>query len=485
MKTNEEITADVKKIAQEFSSHKVMPWVTILQPRRDNSETPAQQLISWQNRHIDTTSMAVGFHSIDGYSVDAARCILMDKALEDNPKYVLFVDEDTALPRYGLMNLIKTSNQFPDAIISGIYYVKFGNPMISVKDEYGRAYPADVTPNSGVIRNVSLGLGCALIPMHIIHKIRETYPDVPLFCIVPENTWGDESIVRMGEDTWFYNLVDKCGFEVIGDTSVHCLHMELSTGKYSAHPDVNLDDYATNIPIKERLTEKDIHRVARDYFNRYQSSRIINGLDVPIVKLPIDYSLETLNKVISRMKQVQCTQNYYEIAMLCEELNKKPPQTILEIGIGTGGSINIWGEFATADALIIGVDTDEQVTETYLHTNRQQKMSFVIADSSFPMTLDAVKNILGDRKVDFLFLDGAHDETVYSDFEMYSSLVRDGGIIALHDIDTAFCVEETTAVRKLWDKLKSKYSITKEFIRVKEFINTESDYRYGIGMIIK
>jgi predicted O-methyltransferase YrrM len=476
MKTKEELTQAIHEIAKEFSSHKVMPWVTILQPRRDNSEIPAQQLISWQNRHIDTTSIAVGFHSVDGYPVDLARCILMDKAIEDNPKYVLFVDEDTALPRQGLMNLIKTSKQYPDAIISGIYYVKFGNPMICIKDELGRAYPADVTPNSGIIRDVSVGLGCALIPMHIIYKIRETYPEVPLFCIVPDNTWED-NIVRMGEDTWFYNLVAKCGFETIGDTAVHCLHMELSTGKYSAHPDVNLDDYATNIPVTERLVEKDITRVARDYMNRYQSSRIVNGLDSPINKLPIQYTDDTVKTIEAKMKRVQCTQNYYEIAMLCEKLKELQPQTILEIGMGTGGSMNIWGEFAAPDAFLVGVDTDKQVTETYVHNNREQKLTFVIGDSTFPMTLGMVKQTLGNRKVDFLFIDGAHDETVRSDYELYSPLVREGGIIALHDIDTAFCVEETTSVRKLWSELKEMYSNTDEFI------NTEAEYRYGIGVI--
>jgi predicted O-methyltransferase YrrM len=42
---------------------------------------------------------------------------------------------------------------------------------------------------------------------------------------------------------------------------------------------------------------------------------------------------------------------------------------------------------------------------------------------------------LKDNKVDFLFIDADHSyEGVKKDFEMYSPLVRKGGIIAFHDI---------------------------------------------------
>jgi len=41
-----------------------------------------------------------------------------------------------------------------------------------------------------------------------------------------------------------------------------------------------------------------------------------------------------------------------------------------------------------------------------------------------------VKKILAGRQVDFLFIDGDHSyEGVKKDFEMYSSLVRKGGVV--------------------------------------------------------
>ena len=146
MKTREEITNQIHELAKEYCVNGQKPYITILQARRNLNETPAQQLMSWQNRMINVSSISVSYHAIDGNPVDTARCYLMEKALGDDSKYALFVDEDTVLPYDGVMNLIETAKQFPDAIITGIYYVKFGNVMVSVRDEADRWVIPDVTP---------------------------------------------------------------------------------------------------------------------------------------------------------------------------------------------------------------------------------------------------------------------------------------------------------------------------------------------------
>lgn len=257
------------QVAKEFSTTRQKPLISILQPRRNFEETPAQQLKNWQGRMIDVTSVAVSYHAIDKNPVDSARIWCMEQALQDDAKYALFVDEDTVLPWQGVKYLLETSEKFPDAIISGIYWVKFGNPMISILDEEKRWVIPKCSPNDPLIRNVmSTGLGCCLIPLHLIKKIKEQFTDFPLFCIVPENCWDDSDIVFIGEDTWFFNLARKCNIETIGDPRCQCLHMELATGKYESHPDICLDDYVTNIPLTERLTMKDRIRVTKDYNDR-------------------------------------------------------------------------------------------------------------------------------------------------------------------------------------------------------------------------
>lgn len=279
------IKEEMYKIAKEFSLNATKPYIAILQPRRDLEEAPAQNLSEWSNRHINTTSFAISYHAVGGYPVDVARNMLIDKAIKDDPKYILFVDEDTVLPWDAVVNLLETSAKYPNTIVNGVYYVKFGNVMISIFDECSRLMVPDVTPNTGVIRDVeNIGLGCTLIPMGIIHKLKTTFKDIPLSCVVPSGMWGDPDIKFMGEDTWFYNLCRKINIEVIADTRVHCLHMELKTGKYEAHPDVDLGTFKTNIPIAGKLGLQDQERVSEDYMSRICESNFTEG-EEPIGEL--------------------------------------------------------------------------------------------------------------------------------------------------------------------------------------------------------
>ena len=57
------------------------------------------------------------------------------------------------------------------------------------------------------------------------------------------------------------------------------------------------------------------------------------------------------------------------------------------------------------------------------------------ADSHDRATLERVRTFFADRPVDVLFIDGDHTYAgIRSDYEMYGPLVRDGGIVAFHDI---------------------------------------------------
>lgn len=266
------LSEEMYQIAKELSGKAyTVPLVSILQPRRTFNEIPAQQLQNPMNRMIDLTALSVSFHAIDGNPVDVAYNYLIEKAIEDNSKYALCIEEDVALPWNGAMRLMETSKLYPDAIIVGVYYIKFGGTMISQRDSENRWYPIDPTPNTGLRRDIiSCGMGCSLIPCDVFRKIKERFPGMPLCCIVPEGCWDDPEIKQIGQDYWFYNLVHRCGVEIICDTHVQCLHMELRTGKYTAHPDVNLDDYVTNMPITSPLNLKDRLRVSADYINRMQ-----------------------------------------------------------------------------------------------------------------------------------------------------------------------------------------------------------------------
>jgi cephalosporin hydroxylase len=100
------------------------------------------------------------------------------------------------------------------------------------------------------------------------------------------------------------------------------------------------------------------------------------------------------------------------------------------------------------------------------------KLYSIPASSSDPRTLELAKSIFKDDPIDFLFIDGGHTyQQVKKDFEMYSPLVRDGGIIALHDIGE----KEEGDVSSFWSELKLSHK-TKEILK-------DPNKEKGIGVV--
>jgi len=80
--------------------------------------------------------------------------------------------------------------------------------------------------------------------------------------------------------------------------------------------------------------------------------------------------------------------------------------------------------------------------------------------------------------IDLLFIDGDHSyQGVKSDFEMYSPLVRDSGIVAFHDIAHA---RSDYGVKLFWNEIKNGY-------KYREIINSgaSADQALGIGLLWK
>lgn len=89
-----------------------------------------------------------------------------------------------------------------------------------------------------------------------------------------------------------------------------------------------------------------------------------------------------------------------------------------------------------------------------------------------------LKNILKGRKIDLLFIDGDHlYGGVKKDFEMYSPLVDNNGIIIFHDI-LPQKQENQCEVERYWNEIKEKHEY-------KEFIHSYNQEWGGIGVIRK
>jgi predicted O-methyltransferase YrrM len=116
---------------------------------------------------------------------------------------------------------------------------------------------------------------------------------------------------------------------------------------------------------------------------------------------------------------------------------------IIEIGILRGATTRVLHKLLDKNGIYVGIDAnilDEKenyfadVVKVAQDYSEDERMNFIIADSTDSKTIDKVKDVLDVRKVDLLLIDGEHSfKAARSDYDMYEQFVRSGGIIAWHD----------------------------------------------------
>ncbi len=265
MYNREKIIATMQEIYDE--SKTIKPYVVIAQPRRNLEETAAQNFDGYDGLHVDLMGFSHGFCNIGGEKVDVARNYLIEQALESGAKYMLFIGEDTVVPYDAFKKLMRTSEQHPDAVITGVYYIKCSDAMIMVREGDWITIP-NVDPGQ-IIDAWQTGMDIMLIPIKILQDMKAENPDLPFCCI--GNNINDE-IPFIGEDNFFVHRLHKRGTKLLVNTDVQCLHMDLATGMYTAHPSVDLKNYYTNIPPTRPLTLDD-----KEFIDRRWADRLPKG----------------------------------------------------------------------------------------------------------------------------------------------------------------------------------------------------------------
>jgi predicted O-methyltransferase YrrM len=180
------------------------------------------------------------------------------------------------------------------------------------------------------------------------------------------------------------------------------------------------------------------------------------------------------------IERYQLKQSPPEFAWLLEVVADAQPRTIVEIGANTGASIWALGQVAPPDVLLITID----LLDARLFRGPFQKLVWtptrvwrlprptlgvsihcdgrtyhrILGDSHRRSTRALVEALLalhGREFIDVLFIDGDHSEAgVRSDFELFSPLVREGGIVAFHDIaSTEYLHALNCYVDRLWQDL--------------------------------
>ena len=184
---------------------------------------------------------------------------------------------------------------------------------------------------------------------------------------------------------------------------------------------------------------------------------------------------------------LQMCQVRSEIVQAANLVAQRQPKTVVEIGTAHGGTLFLWCRLAHPEATVVSIDLPGGIHgggypywKSFIYRRfpvARQKLHLLRGDSHKPEMLASLKTLLpGDGKVDLLFIDGDHTYNgVKSDFEMYRSLVRPGGIILFHDI-CVMAPELNCQVDVLWNELKQK-------LRTSEFIENAGQGRFGIGVV--
>ena len=175
-----------------------------------------------------------------------------------------------------------------------------------------------------------------------------------------------------------------------------------------------------------------------------------------------------------------------ELQSLIELLeSREKPYNVLEIGTMAGGTLWLWCQLAHPHAFVLSVDlpgggfgggyAPEAIPKLLTYSTHQQWIQLFRGDSHNPQMFKSVKRFLRGKKLDLLFIDGDHTlEGVTQDWEMYSPLVADGGLVVFHDI-VEHTAMPTCQVKPLWDELKTQY-------RHEEFCSPDGGWG-GIGVI--
>ncbi len=179
--------------------------------------------------------------------------------------------------------------------------------------------------------------------------------------------------------------------------------------------------------------------------------------------------IETPNRFTGRgyYDRIHAEQDPMEIREMAKLVNSIQPKVIVEIGTYKGGTLFIWTRTNPQAELVVSIDlpggkygggydaSREKLYRLFSYKLPKMQMEFIRNNSHLPQTVESLQKILNGRSIDFLYIDADHTyEGVKTDFELYSPLVRKGGLIGFHDIRN---VKSNHQVKDFWAEVKQRY----------------------------
>lgn len=110
----------------------------------------------------------------------------------------------------------------------------------------------------------------------------------------------------------------------------------------------------------------------------------------------------------------------------------------LEIGTEDKGNLAYVSSLLSSQALIIDMDierSEAQQRKLIAAVPATQKLHFVTGSSFEKSTIEKVAAILGETRLDAIFIDGNHSRNiVLADFNNYAQFLKEDGLVFIHDV---------------------------------------------------
>jgi predicted O-methyltransferase YrrM len=175
-----------------------------------------------------------------------------------------------------------------------------------------------------------------------------------------------------------------------------------------------------------------------------------------------------------------------EFRELLEAVATIRPQTVLEVGTATGGSLFGLAHVASPTALLISLDlpggqfgSGYPAPRTALYESfaaPDQTVRLLRGDSHSEEMRDRVLETLQGRPLDVLFIDGEHSyDGASTDFELYAPLATE--LIAMHDVNP----HPDFGTHRLWQEARRRYEA--DGWTAHEIVHRADRPGYGIGVL--
>ena len=177
---------------------------------------------------------------------------------------------------------------------------------------------------------------------------------------------------------------------------------------------------------------------------------------------------------------VGSVQRISEISRLLELARENGTGTVGEIGAYHAGTSLLFSRVLCPETLIVMDLYVRYRWRLRRYAPSGQTVGVIDGDSSYPMTRRRLERKLRGRHLDLLLIDGDHRWAgVRQDFLTYRHFVRDGGLIAFHDI-----CEVTDAGGPVWaGDVPAFWRLLRPLYAGYEFIDTPGQQGFGLGVL--